>query len=144
MTQLLAKARKSVVLLVLMSFSSAMFAQQPAPNEDIIRISTDLAQIDLVVLDAQGHFVEGLRPEQFQLLVDGKPQDISFFEQVRAGTDQEIQLATARLDQRSNQRPNQEKVLPSTPSAISRGRTTLLFVDDLHLSASRRTGSGDL
>jgi len=152
MTQLLAKARKSVVLLILISFSSAIFAQQPAPErrpggnqeEDIIRISTNLAQIDLTVLDAQGHFVEGLRPEQFQLLVDGKPQAISFFEQVRAGTDQEIQLATARFDQRSNQTPNQEKVLPSTPSTISRGRTTLIFVDDLHLSQGSIKRTQDL
>ena len=91
MTQLLAKARKSLVLLTLISFSSAIVAQQPAPerypgdnqDEDIIRISTALAQIDLTVLDKQGHFVEGLRPEQFQLLVDGKPQAISFFEQVK-------------------------------------------------------------
>lgn len=152
MTQLLAKARKSVALFTLISFSSAILAQQPAPerqpggnqDEDIIRISTNLAQIDLVVLDAQGHFVEGLRPEQFQLLVDGKPQDISFFEQVKAGSDQEIQLATARLNQRSNQKPNQEKVLPSTPSTISRGRTTLLFIDDLHLSPASIKRTQDL
>ena len=74
--------------------------QQPAPKqdeEDVVRVNTELVQTDVMVFDRSGKFVDGLKPEQFELLVDGKPQQISFFERVKAGTvDEDAQLAAAR------------------------------------------------
>ncbi|HEX7957643.1 MAG TPA: hypothetical protein VF508_11905, partial [Pyrinomonadaceae bacterium] len=77
-------------------------AQQPAPaaaapekeDEEVVRISTELVQTDVMVFDGSGKFVDGLRPEQFELRVDGKPRQIAFFDRVRAGTvNEDAQIA---------------------------------------------------
>jgi len=51
-------------------------AQQPqnAPPEDVVRINIDLVQSAITVVDRDGHFVDGLHQDQFELLIDGKPR----------------------------------------------------------------------
>lgn len=61
--------------------------QTPQDPDDVIRISTELVQTGVVVLDKQGKFVPGLKAEQFVLKVEGKPVTPAFFEQVTAGSD---------------------------------------------------------
>ena len=97
------------------------------PPDDVIRINTELVQTDVMVFDKKGHFVDGLQREQFELNVEGKPQPISSFEQVRAGS----LKYSARLTTNGN------AVTPSSEKAAineSRGRTIVFFIDDLHLS----------
>jgi VWFA-related protein len=95
---------------------------QPSPDE-VIRINTELVQTDVMVFDKKGGFISGLKPEQFELTVEGKSQPISFFEQVRAGSAKEVQLLS------------KEKAAPdSSPVNETRGRTIVFFIDDLHLS----------
>jgi VWFA-related protein len=95
---------------------------QPSPDE-VIRINTELVQTDVMVFDKKGSFVTGLKPEQFELTVEGKSQPITFFEQVRAGSAKEVQLLS------------KEKAAPdSLPINETRGRTIVFFIDDLHLS----------
>ncbi|HEX7313032.1 MAG TPA: VWA domain-containing protein [Pyrinomonadaceae bacterium] len=108
-------------------------AQQPdAPplkeDEEVVRISTELVQTDVMVFDGSGKFVDGLKPEQFELRIDGKPQQVVFFERIKAGTvNEDAQIAAARGG-------------GSGPTAggaavpLDRGRTVVFFVDDLHLS----------
>lgn len=129
----------SLLLLCLFAAASVSRAQQkqpPAPSEqsneeEVLRISTELVQTDVVVVDKQGRFVEGLKPEQFELKVDGKAQPISFFESVTAwSAGEERQLSAARGNTSSSQPP------PAAASAsLKRGRTIIFFVDELHLSA---------
>jgi hypothetical protein len=64
-------------------------AQQP---DDIVRINTELVQTDVNVFDKHGHFVDGAKPEDFELTIDGKPQKILFFERVAAGTSREANV----------------------------------------------------
>src|SRR5437763_10535982 len=80
-----------VAVLHLLLPVSATHGQQPQQRssnqaDDVIRIKTELVQTDLMVFDKQGRFVDGLKPEQFELLLDGKPQPISFFERVATGS----------------------------------------------------------
>ncbi|HEY0173041.1 MAG TPA: VWA domain-containing protein [Pyrinomonadaceae bacterium] len=99
-------------------------------DEEVVRISAELVQTDVMVFDKSGKFVEGLSPGQFELKVDGRPQQIAFFERVRAGTvDEDAQIAAARGGAAGGPRPG-GAALP-----LDRGRTVLFFVDDLHLSA---------
>ena len=110
---------------------SAPMQQQPAPPSDadeVVRISTELVETDVMVFDKQGKFVEGLKPEQFELRVDGKPQAVSFFEAVTAGTlDEEAALSAARgLGGRAR--------AGTTPTPLDRGRHFILFLDDLHVT----------
>src|SRR5580658_6455455 len=51
----------------------------------VIRVTVDLVQVDAIVTDSQGRHVTGLKPEDFQILEDGKPQKITHFSYV-AGT----------------------------------------------------------
>lgn len=102
--------------------------QRPAAQtDDVVRINTDLVQTTVTVLDKKGHLVEGLQREQFELRVDGKPEPISFFERVTAGSAREEQLGA---------RDGSNRVAATTQrgSSTYRGRTIIFFIDDLHLS----------
>ncbi|HEU5132354.1 MAG TPA: VWA domain-containing protein, partial [Pyrinomonadaceae bacterium] len=101
-------------------------AQQQDP--EVIRTKTELVQTAITVLDRKGNFVEGLQREQFQLLVDGKPREVTFFERIAAGSARERELATLG---------NPANTTATTPTAAPRvpGRTIVFFLDDLHLSA---------
>src|ERR1051325_43677 len=101
-----------------------------AQGEDVVRVSTALVKTDVMVFDTQGLFIDTLKPEQFELRVDGKPQTISFFERVVAGSsNEEAQLAAARGGG-GGARNSSGAVVP-----LDRGRTIFFFIDDLHLSA---------
>ena len=109
------------------------FAQQqpkpsPDPNVDVIRVDTNLVQSMVTVLDKSGNFVDGLRQEDFQLKVDGKPQTVTFFSRITAGSAQErSQLAALKAG---------TKPTPTSTDTEVRGRTVIFFIDDLHLSAA--------
>src|SRR5580765_2730504 len=58
---------------------------QSPEQDDVVRVNTELVQTDVMVFDKKGHFVDGLKPEQFALKVDNKAQTISFFDRVTSG-----------------------------------------------------------
>src|ERR1700687_79781 len=103
--------------------------QKPAsdqPNE-VLGVTTELVRTHAMFFDKKGRFVPGLKGEQFQLLVDGKPQPVSFFESgVSGSTIEEIQIAALG--------GNKPSPLKSDVSPVVRGRTIIFFIDDLHLS----------
>ena len=99
------------------------------PADEVVRINTELVQTDVMVFDKDGHFVDGLKPEQFQLSVDGNPQTVSFFERVAAGSArEEAQLAAAR----GKGAVPDKAAAPVNPP--EHGRVILFLVDDLHMS----------
>src|SRR5574341_983016 len=56
-------------------------AQQLTPQQKgVIRAFTDLVLIDAQVTDRGGKPVKGLKPEQFTVLEDDKPQKLSSFD----------------------------------------------------------------
>jgi VWFA-related protein len=108
-------------------FSQTKPEQQPSPPprgeaEDVIKFETSLVQTDVMVFDKDGRFVNGLKPEQFQLKINNTSREISFFEAFRSGALPEA--------------PGQ----PGQPTAVSKlksdaeRRSVLFFVDDLHLA----------
>jgi VWFA-related protein len=125
----------SSALLVCFVIASVAFAQtqvkpspQPSPQDiDVVRVSTELVQTDVMVFDKAGHFVDGLQREQFELRVDGKPQPVSLFDRVVAGSQKEEQLVSGQRNSAGGS--------PSIGTE-QRGRTIIFFIDDLHLSAS--------
>jgi VWFA-related protein len=122
-------------------FISAASGQQqsrppsPAQSDDVIRINTELVQTDVMVFDRQGRFVEGLQPEEFELSLGGKPQTVSFFERVAAGSVTEAaQLAAVRGGAKAASAGKNEKPLTTTTAAETEGRVIFFFLDDVHLS----------
>src|SRR5512132_3943569 len=111
----------SIILLV--AICSVARAQQ---EPEVIRTKTELVQTAITVLDKKGNFVEGLQRDQFELVVDGKPRPIAFFERVAAGSTRERELATLG-------NPDEPAPKPATPVTVP-GRTIVFFIDDLHLS----------
>jgi len=51
----------------------------PTNQSGVLRASSDLVRIDVEVTDKAGRPVKGLKPEQFSVSDDGKPQKISIF-----------------------------------------------------------------
>lgn len=116
----------------------------PTTQDDVIRVSTDLVQTDVTVVDKQGRFVDGLDRAKFELRINGKEQPIAFFERVTAGSSKEATLIGSRSG------TQQGASIKETPASLvagttpERGRTTFLFVDDLHLSPSSTSRTKDL
>ena len=58
----------------------AQMKQSSSDSPTVIRATTRLVQVDVVVTDSSGHPVQGpLTEKDFAILEDGKPQKISFF-----------------------------------------------------------------
>src|SRR5712691_3270364 len=54
--------------------------QQQKPEDiDVVRITTNLVQVDAVVTDRNGKVVTDLKPEEVRIFEDGKPQKITHF-----------------------------------------------------------------
>jgi len=99
---------------------------EPPPRgavEDVIKFDTSLVQTDVMVFDKNGRFVEGLKPEQFQLKINNTPREISFFEAIKSGT--ATQREQAKTDQPGPVDPTK---------ANAQRRSVIFFVDDLHLA----------
>ncbi len=110
-----------------------MFAQMPAGRRqdqtDVLRVFTELVQTDVMVFDKQGHFVDGLKKEDFELRIDGQRKSIEFFERITAGSaNEEGQLAAARGS--ANRTSNSQT---AAPVPLDRGRPIFFYLDDLHL-----------
>jgi VWFA-related protein len=97
-------------------------------QREVVRVYTELVQTDVMVFDKQGSFVNGLKREDFELRIDGKPKPIDFFEKVTSGSaSEETQLAAARGSTRSGT----TQAASSIP--LDRGRPIFFYIDDLHL-----------
>jgi VWFA-related protein len=94
------------------------------PQDDVVRVYTELVQTDVMVFDKQGRFVNGLAKENFELRIDGKPRPIQAFEQITAGSDEESQLAAAR---------GATTVNIKRPAPLDRGRIVFFYLDDFHM-----------
>ena len=103
---------------------------RPDEQEEVVRVSTELVQTDVMVFDKQGKFVPGLQREQFELQVDGKPQPIEFFESIVTGGRAEEKMLRAAGAKKA------PAVVESDSSTSDPGRTVLFFVNDLHLEPS--------
>jgi VWFA-related protein len=99
-----------------------------AQETEVVRTNTELVQTAITVLDKKGNFVEGLKREQFELTVDGKPRPVAFFERIASGSARERELATIADPTNTTTAP------PPAPARVP-GRTIVFFIDDLHLSA---------
>src|SRR6478672_5278653 len=58
--------------------------QRPGAEDDIVRITTNLVQVDAVVTDKSGKIVTDLAPEEIQIFEDGRRQTVTHFSYVRA------------------------------------------------------------
>ncbi|HWN10625.1 MAG TPA: VWA domain-containing protein [Pyrinomonadaceae bacterium] len=109
-------------------------AQQPSPSvddPDIVRITANLVQIDAVVTKDRKH-VTDLKPEDFEILEDGKPQTITQFSYVSNVPVAPINNPSAALSQ--PREVTGGPVVPVKARPNEARRTVLLVIDDLGIS----------
>jgi VWFA-related protein len=99
---------------------------QAQQQEEVLRLKTELVEIDLVVTDKQNHLVTDLKKEDFVVLEDGKPQQISFFSLVRPNASTLVDRKTAS---RFPAQPYQTDDLYPEP-----GRFIFIILDQPHIS----------
>jgi VWFA-related protein len=107
---------------------------QPSPalrqgDEDVVRITSNLVQFDAIVTDKQGRLVTDLRPEDFDVFIDGKRQEITNFSFVSNETVTIAERPAAHGDKTATPPP------PPVPLRASQVRRTIALVaDDLGTS----------
>lgn len=113
-------------------------AQNPQPqsppatqtNQDVVRINTQLVQVDVVVTDKKGRHVEDLTEDDFELFVDGKKQPLTHFSHISLPAVK--REAPAKTN--ASARPAPES-MPTRQIAPEEVRRTIAFiVDDLGLT----------
>jgi VWFA-related protein len=100
--------------------------QTPAPNgaqQPTFKATVEYVEVDAIVADRQGNFVRDLKKEDFQVLEDGKPQNIATFSVVDIPVERYDRPLFAadpiEPDVRTNERPFD-------------GRVYVMVIDDLH------------
>lgn len=122
--------------IVLGSFTVTALGQQPAatpPEDQVVKISTNLIQIDVTVTDKNGKIVEGLGIEDFEVFENGEKQNLSgayFLNRSiggatiagRAGNTGQTPISNAGVAGQT----------PLVPSSVK--RTIAIVVDDFNMS----------
>jgi VWFA-related protein len=144
------KRTTPLVPFLLAALLASAFAQQPQPtpatpqqpaqtqqedfDDEVVRITTNLVQVDAVVTDRDGRQVTNLAPEDFEILENGRPRQVTNFSYVRVA-----QPVTAPEPERTRKRERDGAATPPVPPARLRPeqvrRTFALVVDDLMMSA---------
>jgi VWFA-related protein len=100
-----------------------------AESDDVVRITTNLVQVDAVVTDKNGNLVTDLKPEEVEISEDGRQQKITNFSFYLAETNPPVP---------EEKTPNRDKTAPPVPPTRLKPedirRTIALVVDDLGLS----------
>jgi VWFA-related protein len=121
--------------LVLAALAAAgLHAQQPAqgppPQPEVtFRLEVNYVEVDAAVFDRQGKFVPDLKREDFEVLEDGKPQDVASFTQVDIPVEPQAP-------------PPLQVSSPIEPDVVSNakpfeGRVYVIILDDKHTAALR-------
>lgn len=124
---------KKLVLAPLFIFIFVMTAasQTPSPtppaDDDVVKISTTLIQLDVTVTDSKGKVVTGLKPEDFEIYENGEKQTItnlSFVSSIKESTE-------------PVKNPVEKAAVPIPTTELKADkirRTFALVIDDLSLS----------
>jgi Ca-activated chloride channel family protein len=72
--------RPFVFVLVLLGFFAGPAAKLTAQEDTTnFRVTVDMVQLEVAVMDDKGNYVTGLHPSDFEVIEDGKPQKIATF-----------------------------------------------------------------
>jgi VWFA-related protein len=124
---------------LLVSIASAQQAGTPPPppvlqsqkpeDVDVVRITTNLVQVDAVVTDKNGKLITDLKPEEVEIFEDGRKQKITHFT---------FNLSETAPTERVAKSTTADKTAPPIPTSRIRPedikRTIAIVVDDLGLS----------
>ncbi len=128
-TFIIVAALVAILTLSLTAVSAQTKPQQKPPEDEMLRIETELVQIEITVTDKQGKLIKDLKLSDFELKADGKPQEIGYFSVGTSAT-------PARWITTETTAKNKEATTIAPTAEIRAGRYIVLAIDDLHLSFS--------
>ena len=129
------KLPSALTIVLFLIFSTTAFSQTATPtpaqsdDKDVVKISTNLIQVDVTVTDKKGNPVTDLKPEDFEILENGEKQDITNFSYVS------VDSANPNPETRTS-KSNNKASIPIPPVKLKPEqirRTYALVVDDLGL-----------
>ena len=120
----------SLLTITLTLISSSFIVASPQdkkkPDQDTVKLSAELVQIDVLVTDKNNKPVSGLKREDFELSDNGKPQEITSFAYEEA--------KNMRMEE--NKDAARAKTLPRAITAGELHRVVAFVVDTLHMNIS--------
>ena len=102
-------------------------------DQDVVRITTNLVQVDVVVTK-EGKQVTDLKPEDFEIFEDGRRQTITNFAYVSTSGQVRHTTSSGSLIARSPDKVSDAPVAAKPITAEQVGRTMAIVVDDLGMS----------
>jgi VWFA-related protein len=97
-------------LLVLLSLCAAQALAQEAgkapQDEEVVKVRSQLVNIDVVVRDRKGKYVTDLKAEDFAVIENGVPQKVLFFDPPLGGSGEGVAAGRAGATEREGSRPN--------------------------------------
>jgi VWFA-related protein len=132
------KQKILIMFFIVLSGAVGAFAQTPLPSatppvEDdgnVLKISTSLIQMDVVVTDKKGNPVTDLKPEDFEVFENGKKQDITNFSFIAVDS----KPAPKETVKSPKTTKNSIPIPPTKLKTEQVRRTYALVVDDLGLN----------
>jgi len=126
-----------IICLIFFLFSSvALHAQQvqptPPPDDDVVKITTKLVQLDAVVTDKDGNQVRDLSIADFEILQDGEPQKITNFSYINTESPAQSSPVTTVKNGKNVVLPP-----PARVRSENNGRIVTFIVDDGNCTASQ-------
>jgi len=119
-------------LMIVFGVSIAALAQDVRPTpEEVVKITTNLIQIDVTVTDKSGKIVTGLSREDFEVFENGEKQNISNFSYI-SGTTAGATITGGENAAAGAQNTQQGPPKPLTPQQVR--RAIAVVIDDLNLS----------
>ena len=95
------RVKRAFVLVLCAAFVAGavqISARQQKPAAPLFRTGVDLVMVDVIVRDRSGNVVRNLKPGDFELIEDGKPQSISSFDFEEVTTTSKPMDASAILE----------------------------------------------
>src|SRR5258708_3159392 len=107
--------------------------QKPPQQDDyVVKLGTTLVQIDAVVTDRNGKHVTDLRPDEFEVLQDGKPQKITNFSYIFSEPGKtSVPVVKAAKDAKKDKNTVEIPVAPAVLKKEDVKRTIAIVVDDI-------------
>lgn len=102
--------------------------QEEGDDDEVVRITTNLVQVDAVITDKRGKLVTDLRPEEIEIYEDNRQQQISNFSFISTESAGSEAVAAKPVDKNGPPAPP----VRLRPEQVR--RTIALVVDDLSLS----------
>ncbi|HEX3253295.1 MAG TPA: VWA domain-containing protein [Pyrinomonadaceae bacterium] len=80
--RLCAFAREIFVIILLLAFPSFAHAQE----DEVVKVKSNLVNIDVIVKDKKGKYISDLKAEDFVVTENGQPQKVEFFDAPLSGS----------------------------------------------------------